>query len=152
MPDKEEPELYAFDFFKTIFRIKKSLYNDLAGQFAHNLGAVELLAIHYLKHKGEIKTSVLSEYFGIPGSTLTGILDRMEKKDYIVRTRDPADRRVVLVKLNSKTLDSFPKTQDIIREFLRAKNINLTVTWWQDMTKELKKLESLLIETEESYD
>jgi DNA-binding MarR family transcriptional regulator len=148
MSEDQNRGLYAFEFFKTIFRIKRALYNELPEQFSANVGTVEIMALHYLKCSGQIKTSVLSDYLGIPGSTLTGILDRMEKKEYIVRTRDPGDRRVVLVKLNDKLRASASTMEDTVREFLAVKNIDLPSSWWQEMTKELKRLESLLRESE----
>ncbi|NLI91203.1 MAG: MarR family transcriptional regulator [Peptococcaceae bacterium] len=149
MKEKQEPEFYAFEFFKTIFRIKRGIYNNLPEQFSLNLGAVELMSIHYLRKKEGVKTSALSDYLGIPGSTLTGILDRMEKNNYIIRMRDPDDRRVVLVRLSDTLREKGPKMEELIRQFLEIKNINLPPSWWKDMTMELKKLESLLIDSED---
>lgn len=148
MVDSNEPNDYEFEFFKTIFRIKRGFYNNLPEQLSQKFEAVELLAIHYLRNQDQIKTSVLADYLGIPASTLTGILDRMEKKDLIVRTRDNVDRRVVLVKLNANLLPDDPKLEENIGEYLRLKNIRLPSSWWMDVIRELKKLENLLIEAE----
>ncbi len=148
MVDSNEPDGYEFEFFKTIFRIKRALYNNLPEQLSQKFGAIELMAVHYLRNKGKMKTSVLSDYLGIPASTLTGILDRMEEKDLIVRIRDRVDRRVVLVELNDKLLQDGPKMEDTVREYLKMKNIKLPSSWWIEVTRELKKLESKLIEAE----
>lgn len=148
MADNQETGNYEFEFFKTLFRINKGFYNNLPEQLSHRFEPVEIMAIHYLRNKGEMKTSVLSGYLGIPGSTLTGILDRMEKKDLIVRTRDLVDRRIVLVKLSDGLLENGPKIEDLIRDFLKMRNINLPSSWWIDVTRELKKLEDQLIDPE----
>lgn len=41
----------------------------------------------------------IAEYLGIENSTISGILDRMEKKDLIERSISPEDRRFIHVEL-----------------------------------------------------
>ena len=49
-----------------------------------------------------ITVSELSEKTGLAKTTLTAMLDRLEKMGHIQRTNDPADRRSVKIILTSK--------------------------------------------------
>ena len=49
-----------------------------------------------------ITVSALSEKTGLAKTTLTAMLDRLEKMGHIQRTNDPADRRSVKIILTSK--------------------------------------------------
>ena len=61
----------------------------------------------------------IAEYLGIENSTISGILDRMEKKELIERDIDKEDRRYVRIKLTksgkelegpvNKTIEDFNK-------------------------------------------
>ena len=50
----------------------------------------------------DIKFKVLAGNLGMEGATLTGILDRLERMNYIERRDDPEDRRSLLISLTEK--------------------------------------------------
>lgn len=52
-----------------------------------------------LWERDDIPISELSEKTGLAKTTLTGMLDRLEKSGHIVRALDPADRRAVRIRL-----------------------------------------------------
>ena len=58
-----------------------------------NLSAAEINALANLGEGGTLSVRQLSEGAGIRASTLTGLLDRLENRGYLVREVDPADRR-----------------------------------------------------------
>ena len=47
---------------------------------------------------GPVSPSALARRTGLHPATLTGILDRLERGDFISRERSPADRRAVLIR------------------------------------------------------
>ena len=66
-----------------------------------------------LVHNGEMKISDLSEMLALSNSTVSGILDRLEKNGFVKRTRSEEDRRVVYVSVT----DEFKKhTQEHFNE------------------------------------
>jgi len=58
-----------------------------------NLSAAEINALANLGEGGTFSVRQLSERAGTRASTLTGLLDRLENRGYLVREVDPADRR-----------------------------------------------------------
>jgi DNA-binding MarR family transcriptional regulator len=58
-----------------------------------NLSAAEINALANLGEDGTLNVRQLSERTGTRASTLTGLLDRLENRGYVVRELDPADRR-----------------------------------------------------------
>ena len=58
-----------------------------------NLSPAEINALANLGEGGTLSVRQLSERAGTRASTLTGLLDRLENRGYLVREVDPADRR-----------------------------------------------------------
>jgi len=57
-----------------------------------DLDCLDLIARH-----GPLSPSALARLASLHPATVTGILDRLERGDWISRDRDPADRRAVLI-------------------------------------------------------
>jgi DNA-binding MarR family transcriptional regulator len=58
-----------------------------------NLSAAEINALANLGEGGTLSVRQLSERTGTRASTLTGMLDRLENRGYLMRELDPSDRR-----------------------------------------------------------
>jgi DNA-binding MarR family transcriptional regulator len=58
-----------------------------------SLSAAEINALANLGAGGTLSVRQLSERTGTRASTLTGLLDRLESRGYLMREVDPADRR-----------------------------------------------------------
>lgn len=66
----------------------------LSGALAElNLTAAEINALGNLAERGALSVSQLSAETGTKASTLTGVLDRLERRGYLTRELDAADRR-----------------------------------------------------------
>jgi DNA-binding MarR family transcriptional regulator len=59
---------------------------------------VDLDCLDIIDASGPLTPSALARLAGLHPATMTGILDRLEKGGWIVRERDPSDRRAVLVR------------------------------------------------------
>jgi len=64
---------------------------------ANNISTTELIILWKINKKGACRITDLAREVGVPSSTLTGIFDRLESKDYLVRIHDSKDRRSVLI-------------------------------------------------------
>ena len=49
-----------------------------------------------------VKTIDLARAAGLEASTMTGLLDRMEREGFVIREDDPGDRRVQVIRLTEK--------------------------------------------------
>ncbi len=65
----------------------------------------QLTVVKILETIGELSLTELSEKIRAQNSTVTGIIDRMEREDLVVRERSTEDRRVVKIRLTPKGLD-----------------------------------------------
>ncbi|MFE6964558.1 MarR family winged helix-turn-helix transcriptional regulator [Agromyces sp. NPDC057679] len=69
------------------------------------VSVVDLQALGYLARNGAPMTAgEVSQQTGLPTSTTTRVLDRLEKQGYIERSTDPHDRRRVVVQLRAGAL------------------------------------------------
>jgi DNA-binding MarR family transcriptional regulator len=59
----------------------------------------DLACLELLGRQGPLGPSALARVMHIHPATMTGVLDRLEAGGWIVRERDPADRRAVLVRI-----------------------------------------------------
>jgi DNA-binding MarR family transcriptional regulator len=70
----------------------------------HHVGArleirdVDLDCLDLVDRYGPLSPSALARRAGLHPATMTGILDRLERGGWVVRERDPADRRGVVVR------------------------------------------------------
>jgi DNA-binding MarR family transcriptional regulator len=73
-------------------------------QVARELGLTgpQLTVMKLLETFGDLSLSSLSERIRAQNSTVTGIIDRMEREGLVVRERSTSDRRVVYIKLTPK--------------------------------------------------
>jgi len=63
-----------------------------------------------------ISIGKLGERVSLDTSTLTGIIDRMERNDYVERKPNPEDRRSVLVFLTPKAREVGPRILEFANE------------------------------------
>jgi DNA-binding MarR family transcriptional regulator len=75
-----------------------------------NLTGPQGMMMGILSHDGEMKISDLSEKLGLSNSTVSGIIDRLEKQGLVERTRSTEDRRVVYVKVSAEFQTNSKKT------------------------------------------
>ncbi|HOQ02087.1 MAG TPA: MarR family transcriptional regulator [Acetivibrio clariflavus] len=61
----------------------------------------QAMLVGIIAHYGEMKISDLSEKMGLSNSTVSGIVDRLEKQGILERIRSKDDRRVVRVNIVS---------------------------------------------------
>ena len=105
-----------------------------------DLTGPQLTVVKMLEQVGELSLSELSERIRAQNSTVTGIIDRMEREGLVVRERSKEDRRVVYIRLTpkgKKLAEEMPiETWQIFRDALDS----LTASEVKDLVKILGKL------------
>jgi len=79
-------------------RIQLALLNYTVGSQVE-LKDIDLDCLDILDTYGPLSPSALARRAGLHPATMTGILDRLERGGWIVRDRDPSDRRAVIVRV-----------------------------------------------------
>ncbi|MBL9020790.1 MAG: MarR family transcriptional regulator [Myxococcales bacterium] len=103
LPLSEEAKVEVDAIVETIIY----LYTEsrrLTKQAARELGLTgpQLTVIKLLETFGDLSLSSLSERIRAQNSTVTGIIDRMEREGLVSRERSTSDRRVVYIRLTPK--------------------------------------------------
>ena len=62
----------------------------------------QFFVLELLQRLGESKMSDIAKYIGVSTAAMTGIVARLVRANYLIRTSDPQDRRIVMVKLTAK--------------------------------------------------
>jgi len=88
---------------KTLKQVMAAIKQNVGQQFKKmNITGPQGMLMGTLAHYGEMKISDLSEKLGLSNSTVSGIIDRLEKQGLVERTRSKEDRRVVYVCVTSE--------------------------------------------------
>ena len=90
------------DIVGSIRKLVRAVYLDsqkMSRQFG--LTGQQSLVIRLLLNNGSMSSADLSRLMYVTPSNMTGIIDRLEKKDLIERVRKEGDRRVALITLTA---------------------------------------------------
>ena len=69
----------------------------------------QILILEFLARKGPSKMTDIARFMGTSTPASTGIVDRLVKSGYVIRSFDENDRRIVKIKINPKGLDLVKK-------------------------------------------
>ncbi|GAA0728938.1 MarR family winged helix-turn-helix transcriptional regulator [Clostridium malenominatum] len=77
-------------------------YKEMYQLESSKLPPSDMYVLERLYFNNPLKFADISKKYTIPPSTLTGILDRLEKKNLILRLRSIEDRRSIEIKVTDK--------------------------------------------------
>lgn len=89
--------------------------------FAHNLSEFGITPSQYgvlncLWQYGELSPKRIKEILRIEASSVSGVLDRMQKIDLIERSIDPNNRRVIVVSATEKAMAMKDDVEAVVEE------------------------------------
>jgi DNA-binding MarR family transcriptional regulator len=93
-----------------------------------------------LETVGDLSLSDLSDRIRAQNSTVTGIIDRMEREGLVVRARSTEDRRVVKIKLTEKGARIASEIPVEPMEVFRGALASLTGTETRELMRILTKI------------
>ncbi|MGD0236490.1 MAG: MarR family transcriptional regulator [Syntrophorhabdales bacterium] len=100
-------------FLRRIFKAIQDYSQDVSNSFG--ITGPQLWALKIVSRHAGLALGDLSGKMYLHPSTVTGVIDRLESKGYVVRDRDSADRRVVKVKLTPAGQDLAAKAPNPIQ-------------------------------------
>ena len=101
--------------FRTSITTLKALSNERVLKVG--LSMAQLNILYTLKRCGEMPMSRLAEMLNVSLSSATGLIDRIEERGLVERTRVPEDRRIVLIRV-TKAGEQLLRELDILSDDL----------------------------------
>ena len=84
------------------------------------ISMAQLNILYTLQRNGEMTMSRLADVLNVSFSNATGLVDRIEERGFIERTRVPEDRRVVLVRITAAGQQMLSEVDALSDELLRT--------------------------------
>ena len=103
-----------------------------------NITVPQFTALQILIHDGGLTIGELSQKMGLACSTITDLIDRMEKSELVERKKDEKDKRVVRINVLDKGYEILEKVLEKRIEFLDKKLTNLDDNQKSILHQELK--------------
>jgi len=95
--------------------------------------ALQSMVLRIISMEKKVKITELSSKLSLPNSTLSGILDRLEKQEMVVRERSLEDRRVVYVSIS-------PHFKDVHQEMHKNLKSNIEKVLKQGTQEDLNEI------------
>lgn len=132
-----------------IFRSYLQVTRHMSRRFRQYFGKLDLtfpqaLVLTTLREEGELPISKLAEYTGSANSTVSGIVDRLEKLELVKRVRSDQDRRVIYVALTEKYESALHKAQPSVNDCVSGVLDSLSQQELDEIAAALEKLEHAL--------
>ena len=115
----------SLDAIKTLKQIMRTLKKAVEADYKElQLTGPQGFMLGTLACNGQMKISDLSEKMALSNSTVSGIVDRLEKQGLVERIRSNEDRRVVIVRATEQfhkcKRDKMTRIEDIIQQQMSA--------------------------------
>lgn len=98
---------------------EKTIQKKIIGKYKE-LSKNQPLVIRIIGMEGKVMPSTIGDYTGMDRSSLTRMIDDLEKKGMVFRENDPEDRRKVLISLTNKGLECCNYFDEVIDEILNV--------------------------------
>jgi DNA-binding MarR family transcriptional regulator len=103
--------------------LAEPLQRELAARHGVSLG--DLHAVRTLARIGEVSMSSYGNELGVPRSTITNLVDRLERAGLVERAASSRDRRVTLVRLAAAGRRAVEDTDVLLRSRVAARLLDL---------------------------
>lgn len=144
LPHNTKPDVDAIvETIIYLYTESRRLTKGMASQFG--LTGPQLTVIKLLESLGDLSLSSLSERIRAQNSTVTGIIDRMEREGLVRRERSTTDRRVVYIRLSEKGARLARQIEVEPMEIFRTALIGLPASDQRDLLRILTKLQKRVL-------
>ncbi len=86
-----------------------------------NITDPQFIALQHLANNKQLTIGELSQKMSLACSTITDLIDRMEKSELVIREKDEQDKRVVRLSVQSKGHEIVQQVLEKRREYLSEK-------------------------------
>lgn len=125
--------------------INSSLEKNLRMHFSDwGLTTPQIIIISVLNKFGDMKISDISNKVSMADSTISGIVDRLEKMEFVERIRSHEDRRIVKVRLTEKSKKMKKDFNLCLENYFSLLLKDVTKTDIENIITGMEKLRNLL--------
>ncbi|MDP2238330.1 MAG: MarR family transcriptional regulator [Bacteroidales bacterium] len=102
----------------------------------------QLLSLHYLSSKPDYQSTVtqIAEYLNLNLSTVTGIVDRLEKKRLVARLPKSGDKRKTVISLTAEGFKLLEQSPELLHQQLSRKLSSLSKNQLESLKSSLEVL------------
>ncbi|MGK4006572.1 MarR family transcriptional regulator [Sorangium sp. So ce1036] len=144
LPPPDRPEIDAIvEMIIYLYTESRRLTKGMASEFG--LTGPQLTILKLLESFQDLSLSTLSERIRAQNSTVTGIVDRMEREGLVRRERSKTDRRVVHIRLSEKGARLAREIQVEPMEIFRSALLGLSPADLRDLLRILTKLQKQVL-------
>lgn len=119
-------------------------FRNRFGKF--NITFPQAMALSILEKEGPMPISKLAEKLGSANSTISGVVDRLEKLEIVRRTRSELDRRVIYVEVTEKYYELRDRAKTGMNEYFNSLLDSLTTEEREQVSQGLKLLDQAMTE------
>jgi DNA-binding MarR family transcriptional regulator len=110
---RDVPITEIMQSLRRIIKAIENYSNEVSGNFG--ITGPQLWALKTISQHEELFLGELSKGMYLHPSTITGLIDRLEKKGFVERYRDQGDRRVIKLRLTPSGKDLIRRTPNPIQ-------------------------------------
>lgn len=104
--EAQEKHRHAEEVMRSLRRVVKALHEySMSVEKQVGLTGPQLWALWELNRAGALSLKALSARMHLDPSTVTGVVDRLQRRDLVARATDPEDRRRVVLSLTPEGAD-----------------------------------------------
>jgi len=85
----------------------------------HGFTTTQCYTLLEISKFGSLSMNEISEKMNLNSSTMTRILDKLVRDEYILRCKDDNDKRIVIVSLTEKGIEAASKLNDSVKSYYK---------------------------------
>lgn len=115
-PDQRRKELIQqMQFLGQMSSTETALFHQAAAA-ANGLGITDMKTLSVIMQEGPQTAGQLADRLSLTTGAITNVIDRLERRELLLRQPDPKDRRKVVVMVNQAKLGGFGSVYDSMGE------------------------------------
>lgn len=103
---REEIDRVLFESLRALYRF------EMTKERLFGISFMDIFLLQYLRTHSPCCMGDVAAEMSRPVSTVTRVVDRLEKKHLLCRRKDPADRRTILVELKPRGVEIVKEVED----------------------------------------
>lgn len=127
------------------FTVNKKAESLIKAQIGDELTNDQHYILRYIYRSGECTSTELADAFEVNKSAITAIINRMVDREWIKRTRDESDRRVVYLTLTDTGNKLFEKTEEKVLSLVESIITKFDEKEVQNFLQTYEKLAEILL-------